>query len=82
MSPNWLDLEGLAAFIDGRLKARERSRVVRLLCESETAYEVFAETLRFQAEGGQGVRSQSDRCQVAGRSEEALGRQFHSSPFR
>lgn len=44
------DLEELAALIEGRLKGEARARVVRLLAESDEAYEVFAETLRFQAE--------------------------------
>lgn len=50
MSQDRLDLEELAAFIEGRLKGEARARVVRLLAESEDAYEVFAETLRFQTE--------------------------------
>ncbi|GBD31638.1 hypothetical protein HRbin33_00597 [bacterium HR33] len=50
MSQDRLDLEELAAFVDGRLEGEARARVIRLLASSEEAYEVFAETLRFQAE--------------------------------
>lgn len=50
MSQDRFDLEELAAFIEGRLKGEARARVVRLLAESEDAYEVFAETLRFHTE--------------------------------
>jgi hypothetical protein len=45
-----LALEELAAFIDGRLEGEARDRVLKLVAESEESYELFAETLRFQAE--------------------------------
>lgn len=50
MPEHRLDLEELAAFVDGRLSGEGRARVLKLLAESEEAYEVFAETVRFQAE--------------------------------
>jgi len=43
-----LDLELIAAFIDGRLSGEERSRAVKLLADSDEALELFATTLRQQ----------------------------------
>ncbi|HEY9226389.1 MAG TPA: hypothetical protein VIP11_07085 [Gemmatimonadaceae bacterium] len=45
------DLELLAALIDGRLSGEEKARALKLLKESDEALEVFAETVRYQAEG-------------------------------
>ena len=44
------DPDLVAAFIDGRLSGAERDRVVRLLAESEAAFEIYADALRAQAE--------------------------------
>jgi hypothetical protein len=43
-----LDLELIAAFIDGRLSGEERARAVKMLADSDEALEVFASTLRQQ----------------------------------
>lgn len=45
-----IDLEQLAAFIDGRLSGEARDPVVESLARSDEAYEVFAETLSFGSE--------------------------------
>lgn len=44
------DPDLIAAFIDGRLSGAERDRVVRLLAESEAAFEVYADALRAKAD--------------------------------
>jgi hypothetical protein len=41
-----VDLELLAAFIDGRLSGEERARAVKMLADSDEALELFASTLR------------------------------------
>jgi len=43
-----LDVELLAAFIDGRLSGEERARAVKMLADSDEALELFASTLREQ----------------------------------
>jgi len=43
-----VDLELVAAFIDGRLSGEERARAVKLLADSDEALELFANTLRQQ----------------------------------
>ena len=48
MTEGEFDLEELAAFIDGKLTGEERARVVKLLAESDAAYEVFTETVRYR----------------------------------
>ena len=50
MSPDKsdLDLELLAAYLDGRLAGEERARAVKLLAESDEALEIFAEADRIQ----------------------------------
>jgi hypothetical protein len=40
------DPDLVAAFIDGRLSGAERERVVRLLAESEEAFEIYADAVR------------------------------------
>ena len=40
------DPDLVAAFIDGRLSGAERERVVRLLAESEAAFEIYADAVR------------------------------------
>lgn len=45
-----LDLELIAAFIDGRLSREERAGAVKLLADSDEALELFASTLRQQRE--------------------------------
>jgi hypothetical protein len=45
-----VDLELIAALIDGRLSGEERERAVRLLSESEPAFEVYSDALRARAE--------------------------------
>lgn len=52
MPENGLDLEQLAAFVEGRLSGEARRRVLKLLAESDEAYEVFVDTVRFRAEEG------------------------------
>jgi len=44
------DPDLVAAFIDGRLSGAERDRVVRLLAQSEAAFEVYADALRAHAD--------------------------------
>ena len=41
-----LDLESIGAFIDGRLTGAARERIVKLLDESEEAFEIYADALR------------------------------------
>lgn len=48
-----LDLELIAAFIDGRLTGAERERVIGLLGESEAAFEIYADALRARADLGE-----------------------------
>ena len=43
-----VDLELLAAFVDGRLSGEERARAVKMLADSDEALELFANTLREQ----------------------------------
>lgn len=43
-----VDLELLAAFIDGRLSGEERARAVKMLADSDEALELFASALREQ----------------------------------
>jgi hypothetical protein len=43
-----VDLELIAAFIDGRLSGEERARAVKLLADSDEALELYASTLRQQ----------------------------------
>jgi hypothetical protein len=52
-SDDEVDLDLLAAFIDGRLSRRERERAIRMLTESEAAFEVYAEALRTQTDLGE-----------------------------
>lgn len=44
------DLELISAFIDGRLSGEERQRALRLLQESEAAFEVYSDALRARAD--------------------------------
>ena len=44
------DPDLVAAFIDGRLSGAERERVVRLLAESEEAFEIYADAVRARAD--------------------------------
>ena len=41
-----VDLELIAAFIDGRLSGEERARAVKMLADSDEALELFASTMR------------------------------------
>jgi len=52
-----VDLELIAAFMDGGLTGAERERAIKLLGNSEAAFEVYADALRVRAdlEGGKGV---------------------------
>jgi hypothetical protein len=45
-----VDLELIAALIDGRLSGEDRARAVKLLAESDDALEIFANTLRQKQE--------------------------------
>ena len=47
-----IDLELIAAFMDGRLKGAERERAIKLLRDSEAAFEVYADALRARADLG------------------------------
>lgn len=47
-----IDLELLAAFIDGRLVGAERDRALKLLGESEAAFEIYADALHARTELG------------------------------
>jgi len=44
------DPDLVAAFIDGKLSGAERERVVRLLAESEEAFEIYADAVRARAD--------------------------------
>lgn len=46
------DPDLVAAFIDGRLSGAERERVVRLLAESEEAFEIYADAVRARRDLG------------------------------
>ena len=88
-----VDLEELAAYIDGRLSKDRRARVEERLLSDEDFYEVFLETVRFQQEdaqrddafdvalefAGPGERSdrQEDSAKIAG-----LGRPTRRAPER
>jgi len=48
-----VDLELIAAFIDGRVSGEERSRAMKLLAESDEALELFANALRVQRDTAQ-----------------------------
>ena len=50
-----IDLELIAAFMDGRLKGAERERAIKLLRDSEAAFEVYADALRARADLGEAV---------------------------
>jgi hypothetical protein len=50
-----IDLESIAAFIDGRLAGAERDRVVKLLGESEAAFEIYADAVCARADLGEGT---------------------------
>src|SRR4030095_5983180 len=45
-----VDLDLIAAFLDGRLSPAERQRALRTLAQSDAAFEVFTDALRVQAE--------------------------------
>jgi hypothetical protein len=44
------DAELVAAFIDGKLSGADRERVVRLLAQSEEAFEIYADAVRARAD--------------------------------
>ena len=48
--PDEVDFELISAFIDGRLSGAERDRAVRLLADSEAAFEVYSDALRARAD--------------------------------
>jgi len=50
--PDDVDFELISAFIDGRLSGAERDRAVRLLADSEAAFEVYSDALRARADLG------------------------------
>lgn len=45
-----IDHELIAAFIDGRLSGADRARAMKLLAESEAAFEVYSDALRVRAD--------------------------------
>ena len=53
-APENIDLELIAAFIDGKLAGAERERVVKLLGESEHAFEIYADAVRTRDDVGRG----------------------------
>jgi hypothetical protein len=48
--PEEVDLELISAFIDGRLSRDDRQRALRMLAESESAFEVYSDALRARAD--------------------------------
>lgn len=50
VSEREVDFELIAAFVDGRLSGEERERAVRLLSESDVAFEVYSDALRARAD--------------------------------
>jgi len=50
------DPDTIAAFIDGRLSGAERERVVRLLAESEAAFEVYSDAVMARGDLEEGAR--------------------------
>lgn len=48
--PEEVDFELISAFIDGRLSGTDRERAVRLLADSEEAFEVYSDALRTRAD--------------------------------
>lgn len=54
VAPEEVDLELICAFIDGRLSGDDRQRALRMLAESESAFEVYSEALRARADLGGG----------------------------
>ena len=50
-----LDLELIAAFIDGRLAPADRERAMALLATSDAAFDAFVDATRARAESGDGV---------------------------
>jgi len=48
--PEEVDFELISAFIDGRLSGADRARAVRLLADSEEAFEVYSDALRTRAD--------------------------------
>ena len=44
--PDEVDLELISAFIDGRLSGDDRQRALRMLAESEAAFEVYSDAMR------------------------------------
>ena len=49
-SENDIDLELIAALIDGRLAGAERQRAIELVSSSEAALEIYTDALRVQAD--------------------------------
>ncbi len=71
MDTNDLDLETIAAFLDGALDDRERERVIRTLGESPDAYDLFVEALghrqaleEAEAEGNSPARHADDALEL------------------
>jgi hypothetical protein len=48
--PEEFDFELIAAYIDGKLSGAERERAVKLLGESEAAFEIYADAVRTRAD--------------------------------
>jgi hypothetical protein len=49
-APEEFDFELIAAYIDGKLSGAERERAVKLLGESEAAFEIYADAVRTRAD--------------------------------
>ena len=65
---NEFDPDLVAAFIDGRLSGAERERVVRLLAQSEEAFEIYADAVRARDDlDADGIIRLSDRRLVPSR---------------
>ena len=50
--PEAVDFDLISAFIDGRLSGADRERAVRLLADSDAAFEVYSDALRTRADLG------------------------------
>src|SRR5687767_6274445 len=48
--PREVDLELISAFIDGELSGDDRQRALRMLAESESAFEIYSDALRARAD--------------------------------
>src|SRR5687768_8019818 len=64
MNPERIDAETLAAFLDGKLEASERARVLRILAENPEASEAFADAAHAVAALNTDAEGRSDAAVV------------------